>query len=261
MKVAAIQMNVKFADHDENFKRVEELVKIAAKDKPDIIVLPEMWNTGFFPKNVMELADNDGYQTKNLFSRLSRELNVNIIGGSIANRKGGDLYNSSYIFNKKGECIADYDKTHLFSYMKENEFFKPGSKLTTFDLDGIKCGIIICYDIRFLELVRTLSLQGINILFVAAQWPMPRINHWEILNQARAIENQIFVVGVNSCGIAGDTIFGGHSLIINPWGDILAKAGSEEEIITAELNMEILNEIRNTINVYRDRRSDLYIID
>ncbi|SNT27229.1 Predicted amidohydrolase [Anaerovirgula multivorans] len=261
MKVSAIQMNMEFANPDKNYKRAEELIRVAAKDKPDTIVLPETWNTGFFPvEKTMELADEDGKRTIKLFSTLSKELDLNIIGGSIVNKKGGSLYNTSYIFNRKGECIAEYDKTHLFSYMHEDDHFNKGIKTTTFDLDGIKCGVVICYDIRFVELVRILALQGISILFVVAQWPVPRINHWEILNQARAIENQIFVVNVNSSGIAEETVYGGHSSIISPWGDVLVKASSEEEIITAKLDIEIVKEIRNTINVYNDRRPELYII-
>ncbi len=208
------------------------------------------------------MADRDGHRTKELFASLARELEINIVGGSITNLKGkgGSLYNTCYTFNKKGECVVEYDKTHLFSYAKEHEYFQAGDRVTTFELDGVKCGVIICYDIRFLELVRTLALQEIEVLFVPAQWPVPRINHWEILNQARAIENQMYVVCVNACGVAGETIYGGHSAVINPWGEVLAKAGDKEEIITAELDFGIVERIRNSINVYRDRRPELYNI-
>lgn len=262
MKVSAIQMDMEFAAPEKNFKKAEELIRVAAKEKPDTIVLPETWNTGFFPiENTEELSDKDGKQTIDLLSRLSKELNVNIVGGSVVNKKEGGIYNSSYIFNREGECIAQYDKTHLFSYMHEDDHFKKGVKVTTFELDGIKCGIIICYDVRFLELVRTLTLQGIKILFVVAQWPVPRLRHWEILNTARAIENQIYVVCVNSCGTAGETVYAGHSALIDPWGESIVKASDKEEIITGELDLGIVDKIRNTINVYKDRRTDLYKID
>jgi len=262
LKISAIQMNMKFADPDQNFIKAEELIRTAAKENVDTIVLPETWNTGFFPiENRNELADNNGERTKLLFSSLSKELNVNIIAGSIMNKKENGLYNTSYIFNKNGDCVAEYSKTHLFSYMHEDDYFNKGENVCVFELDGVKCGIIICYDIRFLELVRTLTLQGIEILFVVAQWPVPRINHWEILNKARAIENQIYVVNVNSCGTAGQTVYGGHSSIISPWGEVLSKAGDEESIITADLDMNIVSEIRNTICVYNDRRTELYKIN
>ena len=118
-----------------------------------------------------------------------------------------------------------------------------------------------CYDIRFLELIRTLALKEIDILFVPAQWPVPRLNHWETLNLARAIENQIYVVSNNSCGTAGETVYAGHSAVIDPWGEVLAKGSYNEEIITQDIDLEVVEKIRNTINVYRDRRPNLYKID
>jgi predicted amidohydrolase len=261
MRVSAVQMDMKFEDPEKNYEKAEQLIRLAAKEKPDTIVLPETWNTGFFPKkNVSSFSDKEGHRTIELFSSLSKELDVNIIAGSVVNEKKEGVYNTAYIFDRKGKCIAEYDKTHLFSYMNEDEHFKKGEKVTTFELDGIKCGIIICYDIRFLELIRTLTLQGIKILFVVAQWPVPRIKHWEILNQARAIENQIFVACVNSCGSAGETVYGGHSALIDPWGETIAQAGDKEEIITGDFDIEIVNKIRNTINVYNDRRTELYKI-
>lgn len=262
MRVSAIQMNMEFEAPDKNFIRAEELIRAAAKEKPDTIVLPETWNTGFFPaKNAKELSDKNGRKTKELLSKLAAELNVNIVGGSVVNEKEGGIYNTSYIFNRKGECIAEYDKTHLFSYMHEDDHFIKGNRVVTFELDGVKCGIIICYDVRFLELVRTLTLKGIKIIFVVAQWPVPRVKHWEVLNTARAIENQIYNVCVNSCGIAGETVYAGHSALIDPWGEIIAKAGDKEEIITADLDLEVVDKIRNTINVYNDRRTELYKLD
>lgn len=248
-----------FKNMDHNFKKAEELIRLATKENPDTIVLPETWSTGFFPKeNIREFCDWNGNRTIELFSKLSKELRVNIIAGSVVNEKQDGIYNTSYIFNRQGERIAEYDKTHLFSYMGEDQYFKKGSGITIFELDGIKCGIVICYDIRFVELIRTLALQEIKILFVVAQWPMLRIRHWHILNEARAIENQIFVACVNSCGIAGETVYGGNSALIDPWGEVILKASNQEEIITGELDLSIVEKIRDTIHVYKDRRTDLY---
>jgi predicted amidohydrolase len=220
-----------------------------------------MWNVGFFPKeNLKRLSSKSKEDVISLFSNLSSELNVNIVAGSISNIKDEEVCNTSYIFDRNGECIAKYDKIHLFSPMKENDYFKSGDKIVTFDLDGEKCGIIICYDLRFVELIRTLALKEIKILFVVAQWPEQRINHWNILNKARAIENQIFVVSTNSCGKAEETQYGGYSKIIGPFGDIISEAGKNEEIISAELDLSILKNIRETINVYNDRKPSLYNI-
>ncbi len=142
--------------------------------------------------------------------------------------------------------------------MDEDKYFKKGSEIVTFLLDSILCGIIICYDIRFLELPRILALKGIKILFVVAQWPIERIEHWKLLNRVRAIENQIFVVGVNACGIKDNIKFGGNSIVVDPWGKVLCQLGENEEVLTVDLNLQELKEIREKINIYNDRRIELY---
>lgn len=262
MKVSVVQMDMLLADPEYNFKHAEELIREAAKDKPDVITLPETWNTGFFPKENLEiLSDNNGEKVKAVFGALAKELNVNIVAGSVANAKNGKVYNTSFTFDRSGECIAEYDKTHLFTNMGEEEYFEWGKNVVTFEIDGVKCGIIICYDVRFLELVRTLSLQGIEVLFVVSQWPVKRLKHWQILNMARAIENQMFVVCTNSCGTAGETKYAGHSAIIDPLGEVIAEGDDSELILSGELDLNILKNIRNTINVYRDRKPELYKIN
>ena len=179
MRVSAIQMDMKFADPAYNFKHAEELIREAAASKPDVIVLPETWNTGFFPKeNLKELSDKDGAAVKDMCSALARELNVNIVAGSVSNVKNDKVYNTAYVFDRQGVCIAEYDKTHLFTPMGEHDYYEAGTHVTTFELDGKKCGIIICYDVRFLELVRTLALTGLDVLFVPAQWPALRNPHF-----------------------------------------------------------------------------------
>ena len=112
-----------------------------------------------------------------------------------------------------------------------------------------------------MELIRTLALQKIDVLFVVAQWPDKRIFHWNTLNRARAIENQMFVVCTNSCGLAGETRYGGNSALIDPWGETIAAAGTDEEIITGVLDMSIIKGIRESINVFRDRRPALYHVN
>ena len=119
------------------------------------------------------------------------------MAGSVANVKGDGVYNTAYIFNREGSCIAEYDKTHLFTPMGEQDFFELGDHTVNFELDGVACAMVICYDIRFPELIRTLTLRGVDVLFVAAQWPRLRKGHWQVLNRVRAIENQCFVVAVN----------------------------------------------------------------
>ncbi len=258
MKISLAQMDTKLGDVEYNYKHAEELIRKAAKENCDVVCLPEVWNIGFIPKNYKEISDKDGSDIRRIFGALAKELNINIIAGSIANLKNDKVYNTSLIFDRKGKCIAEYDKSHLFTFAKEEEYFEWGDKTVTFELDGVLCGIIICYDVRFPELVRTLALKGIRVLFIPAAWPDVRVNHWNVLNQARAIENQIFIACVNSTAKADNIQYGGNAAIIDPWGVVLAKGGEKEEIITAEADLSVIENIRNTINVFRDRKVDLY---
>ena len=261
MKVACLQMDMLLAKPEENFSHAAELVKRAMKDKPDVLVLPETWNTGFFPReNLQALCDRDGSQVKQVFGALAERYQVNIVAGSVSNVRGGKVYNTAMVFDRTGACIASYDKTHLFTPMGEDNYYTPGDRLCTFVLDGVKCGLIICYDVRFPELTRSLTVPGLDMLFVVSQWPKVRTFHLRSLTTARAIENQMFLVCCNSCGTAGQTVYGGNSAIIDPWGETVALAGETEEILTADCDLQILTNIRGSIPVFRDRRPSLYKI-
>ncbi|HWQ06208.1 MAG TPA: carbon-nitrogen family hydrolase [Feifaniaceae bacterium] len=263
MRICCVQMDMLPAEPEQNFSHAEELIRRAVRlQNPDVVLLPETWNTGFAPGKIDPvLADEDGQRTRSVFSALAKELGVNIVAGSVANRRGGKLYNTAYVFDRSGECLAVYDKTHLFSPMGEDMAFAKGDSLARFSIDGASCALIICYDLRFPELVRTLALLGLDILFIVSQWPDKRISHLEVLSRARAIENQMFVSLCNSCGEAFGTRFGGHSAVIDPWGTVLAQAGEAEEILSAEADLSVLQEIRGSIPVFRDRRAELYELD
>ena len=261
MKVACLQMDMLLAKPEENFSHAAELVKRAMKDKPDVLVLPETWNTGFFPReNLQALCDRDGSRVRQVFGALAAQYQVNIVAGSVSNVRGGKVYNTAMVFDRTGACIASYDKTHLFTPMGEDNYYTPGDRLCSFTLDGVKCGLIICYDVRFPELTRSLTVPGLDMLFVVSQWPKVRTFHLRSLTTARAIENQMFLVCCNSCGTAGQTVYGGNSAIIDPWGETVALAGETEEILTADCDLQILTNIRSSIPVFRDRRPSLYKI-
>ena len=259
MKISCLQMNMKLGCPEENFAHAEQLICDAMKDNPDVLVLPETWNTGFFPKeNLAELSCKDGDEVKSRIGGLAKQYGVNIAAGSVSNVRTGKVFNTAMVFARDGECIAEYDKTHLFTPMGEDNYYTCGDHLCRFTIDGVKCGIIICYDVRFPELTRSLALQGLDMLFVVSQWPKERIFHLRTLTTARAIENQMFVVCCNSCGTAGETVYGGNSAIIEPFGKTSALAGEYEEILSASCDMQILSDIRGSIPVFRDRRSELY---
>ena len=217
--------------------------------------------SGFFPKeNLAEVSDCDGKRTKELMGKLAAKYQVNIVAGSVSNLRDGKIYNTATVFNRAGVCVASYDKTHLFTPMGEDNYFTPGDHLCRFTLDGVACGLIICYDVRFPELTRSLTVHGLDMLFVVSQWPKVRTFHLRSLTTARAIENQMFVVCCNSCGTAGETVYGGNSAVIDPWGETIGLAGECQQILVRECDMRVLESIRSTIPVFRDRRPELYKI-
>jgi len=261
MKVTCIQMDMAFAGPDENFSKAAQLIESAMAENPDVLVLPETWNTGFFPReDLPTLCDDDGSRVKSEIGALAKKFRVNIVAGSVANLRDGKVYNTAMVFDREGNCIASYDKAHLFTPMGEDNYFTPGDHLCRFQLDNVQCGLIICYDVRFPELTRSLTVPGLDMLFVVSQWPKVRTFHLRSLTTARAIENQMFVVCCNSCGTAGETVYGGNSAIIDPWGETLSLAGESEQLLSAQCDLSILTNIRSTIPVFRDRRPELYDI-
>jgi omega-amidase len=262
LNVSLIQMDIALGEPDLNYKRLSEMLDKAIKavPKPDVIVFPEMWNTGYALEQIQQLADEDGERTKLFISNFCQAHQVHIIAGSIAERKGGEVRNTVYVFNRQGELTADYSKIHLFRLMEEEKFLTSGDQIGSLAIEDIQAGVMICYDIRFPELARSLALDGAQILFVPAEWPHPRLHHWRTLLMARAIENQMYVVACNRVGISGKTEFFGHSMIIDPWGEIIAEGGDQEDIISASLQMSDVENVRNRIPVFEDRRPEIYPI-
>lgn len=260
-RISLIQMAPELGEPEKNFALVEALMEKALADKPDIMVLPETLNVGFFPREgLKELADKDGERTKAVFGNFARKHKVNIVAGSVANEKNGKVYNTAYVFDRTGACVCEYDKVHGFSPSGEHEFFAGGREVINFKLDEMNCSLVICYDIRFPELIRTATAKGVDLLFVPAQWPLVRKLHWVTLNTARAIENQMYVCAVNGCGYARETKYGGNSVLISPWGEEILHLDTEETIETGEIDLSVIQDIRTSINVFRDRKPEFYKI-
>ncbi|MBW7457964.1 carbon-nitrogen family hydrolase, partial [Paenibacillus sepulcri] len=181
--IALVQMDVEAGHPDENFKKLEVMLEKAAagNDKPHLIMLPEMWNTGYALEEISEIADRGGERTKALLSAFSRGHGIQIVGGSIAESRDEGVYNTTYVFNAQGEVEAQYSKIHLFRLMNEEKHLQPGDKVGSLRVSGADAGMMICYDIRFPELARKLALDGAKLLFVPAQWPNPRMHHWRTL--------------------------------------------------------------------------------
>lgn len=253
-------MEVTLGEPEVNRRRAEGWMEQAAAAGPDLVVLPEMWNTGYALKSLGQAADDGGKSTLALGADWARKTGAYLVAGSVSDRREGKVFNTSYIFDRQGQLLGRYDKVHLFGLMGEDRHLAPGSSLGLFDLEGVKAGVIICYDLRFPELTRSLALAGASLLVVPAQWPMARLDHWRALLVARAIENQMYVIGCNRVGTEGDTRFPGHSLVVDPWGRILAEGGEGEELLTAEIDSGEVERVRNHIPVFRDRRPEIYEI-
>lgn len=258
MKICAVQTGAAAGDRSANMRKAAKQIELAAGHGIDVLVLPELWDLGFYPANARDLGDPDGKEAREFLSTLAAKHGINIIGGSVVCKIDGKIRNRSYVFNRNGFEVSFYDKSHLFSPSKEHENFEAGNILAVCELDGIPVGQITCYDIRFGELVRTLALKGIEVLFVPAAWPHPRLNHWRLLAQARAVENQMFVVAVNAVGSVNNLTFCGHSMMVDPWGEIIVEAGGDEQLLIGTLDLSIIADIRERINVFRDRRPELY---
>lgn len=259
MRVSCIQMDVKLGAPEENHALAEQMIRDAARKNPDVILLPELWDVGFFPKeNLKELADPDCKHVISHMGALAKELNVNLVAGSVACLRGDQVYNTACVFDRTGALVAQYDKTHLFSPMGEDDYFAKGDHICRFQLDGHNVGIIICYDVRFPELTRAMTVQGIDMLFMVSQWPDIRVPHLQILTTARAIENQMYLACCNACGRAGQTQYGGSSQIIDPWGNVLVRAGAGAETVTADCDFTVNEKIRSSMHIFADRRPELY---
>ncbi len=259
MKISIVQMDVVYGDPVKNGKKVESLVRKAAAGGADLILLPEMWNTSYSFENIREIADVNGEKTEALIAPLAKKWGVNIVAGSVANISREKVFNTLFVFDRSGKRIAEYNKVHLFRLMEEHLYLSGGDSLCDFEIDGAPCGAVICYDIRFPEIVRSLALRGCRVLFVPAQWPTSRIDHWRKLLMARAIENQMYIAACNRVGSMGDNDFSGHSMIIDPWGEIVGElADGTEGILEGEINLDDVDEIRRNIPVFQDRRPSVY---
>ena len=255
INAAAIQFNVKQGDVDANLAYVREALRRAADKGATLAVLPEMWSSGFAYKNLNELALRTAGIVEELLE-LSRSLKL-VICGSMPEPNGDKVFNTIFLADN-GRLAGVYRKIHLFSLLGEDRAFSGGDQWLLADTSIGKIGVIICYDLRFPELSRRLAVEGAQVICVPAQWPKPRQEHWRTLIRARAIENQLFVVSCNACGLIGKLDFFGMSMIVNPKGELLAEAGEEECELSAPLDMQVMADWRARIPCFNDRKPQCY---
>lgn len=258
LTIACIQMDLAFGDPKKNFQSAENLIQEAAAKKPDIILLPELWTTGYDLTRINEIADENASETTVFLQNAARKHGIHFVGGSVANKTSEGVFNTLLIVDKHGNKIHEYSKLHLFKLMNEHLFLTRGKSKGLFQLENRKFAGVICYDIRFPEWIRTHTAEGAEALFVVAEWPHSRLSHWRSLLIARAIENQCFVIACNRSGQDPNNTFAGHSMIIDPWGEIIAEAGEQEEILVAEIDLTETEKVRKMIPIFEDRMPDFY---
>ncbi|GAB4293661.1 MAG: carbon-nitrogen family hydrolase [Desulfuromonadia bacterium] len=252
---ASVQFPIALGDREANLSTVEGAITRLADRGVQLVVLPEMWNTGFAYRQLNELATRTD-ETVEWLCELSGRYGMTIIG-SLPEPHGGKVYNTAYVVDRGG-VVGSYRKIHLFSLMQEDRSFDAGNRWLVADTGVGRVGVFICYDLRFPELARRLALEGAEILVVPGEWPKPRQEHWRTLLRARAIENQCFVVAANTCGVVGKLDFFGMSMIVNPKGEILAEAGEEPAEIVATVDFSEMEQWRAQIPCFADRRPELY---
>jgi len=271
MRIALIQLGYDDAAAlPERIARAADLVR--AQRGHDLVVLPELWAPGGFDYRAWgERAEPVDGPTATAMSAAARDAGVVLHAGSIVERaadgergaEGKDLWNTSLVFGADGALLATYRKIHRFGFAQgEPSLMEAGDEVAVVDLpDGaggtVRAGLSTCYDLRFPELYRAQLDAGATVFVIPASWPMARVGHWTLLARARAVENQCVVLACNAAGLNAGTVMGGASAVVLPTGEVAAAAGSEEQVLSVEVDMSATTSLRETFPVLRDRRLPL----
>lgn len=256
--VGLLQMNIDLGQVKSNIVRAERQVEKAARAGVNLLILPELWTTGYALPKIHELAESSEGPTVQTMSAWAQQYSMAIVGGSIPVSTKRGVTNTTFVFNEQGELISQYSKIHLFGLMDEDRYLAAGNQVVTAEICGWRCGLMICYDLRFPELTRSLMAQGSEMIIVPAEFPNPRMDHWRTLLRARAIENQTYTLGVNRVGRDHNNQFFGHSMVIDPWGQVIEEGTDEETLIVGTLRKSILSEVRAKIPSWSDRKPEIY---
>ena len=271
MRLACAQIRVEAGDVEGNVDRAVDAVARAASEGADLVVLPEIFNVGYFAfdRYARRAEPLDG-RTLTRISDAAREHDMGVLAGSIVEDIAATgetdgahptadegLANTSVLFDREGERRLVYRKHHLFGYESaEAELLTPGERIDVAEFERFAVATTTCYDLRFPELYRELAEQGATLVCVPSAWPYPRVEHWELLPEARAVENQQYVATANGSGSFEDATLVGRSTVHDPWGTVLASSSDEPALITADLDPGRVERVREEFPAWRDRRRD-----
>lgn len=267
LKIALCQMLVK-TNKQENLNQASIILQEAAAGGAQLAALPEMFNCPYDIHCFGDYAEKiPSGETTNYLANLARTNGLFLVGGSIPELVDNLIYNTSIVFNPKGEIIAKHRKVHLFDVrvkngieFTESQVLSPGNTTTLFETPWGKFGLEICYDIRFPELTRKMAKDGARLVIVPAAFNMTTGPvHWELLFRSRALDNQIFMLGTSPArNPHASYVAFGHSLAVNPWGQVLAQLDEKPGILMVDLDLTQIEEVREALPVLKQRREDLY---
>jgi predicted amidohydrolase len=251
-RLAALQLDIVWMDRAANYEKVRRFARTARAEGADLLVLPEMFATGYSTEVAFTAEDEDG-PTPDFLRTLARELDLALLAGLVLRAPDGRGLNVSMAVDRGGRVQAVYAKTHLFTYAGEDRVHAPGPGPLVYDAGELRVAPLVCYDLRFPELFREVA-EATDLYALIASWPHNRQRHWDLLLPARAVENQAYIVGVNRCGEGGGLLYKGGSAIYSPWGERIAHAGEGEGLISAEVDATVVEHLRARLPFLKDRR-------
>lgn len=269
MKIALIQMK-SCCEKSENLAHARELIASASENGADIAVLPEMFCCEYSNRAFVANKEPAGGEIWQMLSAAARENAVYLVGGSMPESEDGRVYNTAFVFGRDGAQLARHRKAHLFDIdveggqkFMESATFTAGDEITVFDTEYGKMGLCICFDIRFPELSRIMALEGAQVIFCPASFNMTTgPAHWELLFRGRAAENQVFFCGCAPArDVDGRYVSYANSIVASPWGDVVARAGADETVLYADVDLGMIGSIRRQLPLMSARRTDLYTLE
>jgi len=267
---AALLQTLVYDNKEKNVDNAVSLIEKVSKEGADVAVLPEMFCCPYDNSYFKAFGEEEGGFAYKAMKSAAKELEIYIVAGTMPELDGNKVYNTSYVFNKNGEQIAKHRKMHLFDidveggqYFKESDTFSPGSDVTVFDTEFCKIGLAVCYDIRFPELSRLMVNEGAEVIIIPGAFNMTTgPAHWELHFRARALDNQVYTIGVSPARDYEASYHSyGNSIIASPWGNVMNRMDEKEGYIIQEVDLDYVKKVRNELPLLKHRRKDVYSLN